>query len=202
MAIIVSNSYTFVVEFANNVRHSRFAASERGPPGSTPPQHPDGVQHHHHQIQSHILLSELPEPPIPLSEIGPIPPPPMFSTPSPTMVAGRPHMQHKSNSSSNMSMMHPQQIDYNDYDYDDQDDIDGDDIDSEDEYMYQMQQQQNIDTMRVEEIPVKEPMLNAMPKKSALKKKSSGSGSSTPSSNSDAANRPLVVRQDNNGSLK
>lgn len=98
--------------------------------------------------------------------------------------------------------MHPQQIDYNDYDYDDQDDIDGDDIDSEEEYMYQMQQQQNIDTMRVEEIPVKEPMLNAMPKKSALKKKSSGSGSSTPSSNSDAANRPLVVRQDNNGSLK
>lgn len=98
--------------------------------------------------------------------------------------------------------MHPQQIDYNDYDYDDQDDIDGDDIDSEEEYMYQMQQQQNIDTMRVEEIPVKEPMLNAVPKKSALKKKSSGSGSSTPSANSDAANRPLVVRQDNNCSLK
>ena len=28
-------------------------------------------------------MMELPEPPIPLSEIGPIPPPPMFSTPSP-----------------------------------------------------------------------------------------------------------------------
>jgi len=28
-------------------------------------------------------LSDLPEPPIPLSEIGPIPPPPMFSSPSP-----------------------------------------------------------------------------------------------------------------------
>lgn len=40
---------------------------------------------------SNIMLSELPEPPISVSEIGPIPPPPMFSTPSPTMVAGRPH---------------------------------------------------------------------------------------------------------------
>lgn len=34
-----------------------------------------------------LMLSELPEPPIPLSEIGPIPPPPMFSSPSPTLLA-------------------------------------------------------------------------------------------------------------------
>lgn len=34
---------------------------------------------------------ELPEPPIHISDIGPIPPPPMFSTPSPTLIAGRPH---------------------------------------------------------------------------------------------------------------
>lgn len=34
-----------------------------------------------------IFLSELPEPPIPVSEIGPIPPPAMFSTPSPTAVS-------------------------------------------------------------------------------------------------------------------
>jgi len=33
-----------------------------------------------------LTLSELPEPPIPVSEIGPIPPPPMFSSPSPTML--------------------------------------------------------------------------------------------------------------------
>ena len=33
-----------------------------------------------------LKLSELPEPPIPLSEIGPIPPPPMFSSPSPTIL--------------------------------------------------------------------------------------------------------------------
>lgn len=31
-----------------------------------------------------FMLSELPEPPIPVSEIGPIPPPPMFSSPSPS----------------------------------------------------------------------------------------------------------------------
>lgn len=37
------------------------------------------------------MLSELPEPPISVQEIGPIPPPPMFSTPSPTMVSGRAH---------------------------------------------------------------------------------------------------------------
>jgi len=33
-----------------------------------------------------LTLSELPEPPIPVSEIGPIPPPPMFSSPSPTLL--------------------------------------------------------------------------------------------------------------------
>lgn len=47
-----------------------------------PGQHP----HQHLQHGNTILLSELPEPPIPLSEIGPIPPPPMFSSPSPTML--------------------------------------------------------------------------------------------------------------------
>lgn len=92
-----------------------------------------------------------------------------------------------------------QQLDYNDYDYD-EDDTDlyryQDDIDSEDEFILQ----QNINTMRVEEIPVKEPMLNAVPKKSALKKKTSGgSGQNTPSSQ-DTSIRPLVVRQDNNSS--
>lgn len=42
-------------------------------------------------IGNNVMLSELPEPPISVSEIGPIPPPPMFSSPSPTMIAGRPH---------------------------------------------------------------------------------------------------------------
>lgn len=76
-----------------------------GPPGSTPPPYADaaggggsGHHHHHHdgrggggKMVGGVMLSELPEPPIPVSEIGPIPPPPMFSTPSPTLVAGRPH---------------------------------------------------------------------------------------------------------------
>lgn len=124
------------------------------------------------------------------------------------MIAGRPHtlQTNVNNVNNGNNLMHTQQqLDYNDYDYEDQDDTDlyryQDDIDSEEEFMMQ----QNINTMRVEEIPVKEPMLNAVPKKSALKKKSSGgsgSGSSTPQSQ-DTSNRPLVVRQDNNsGSLK
>lgn len=154
----------------------------------------------HHQLQSHIILSELPEPPIPLSEIGPIPPPPMFSTPSPTMTGTRPHTNMKSQNANipSLNLLHPPQLDYNDYDYE-EDDSDlyryPDDADSEEEYILQQ------NTLRVEEIPVKEPMLNAVPKKSALKKKLSGGGSgpSTPS-NQDVLNRPLVVRQDNNNS--
>lgn len=76
----------------------------------------------------------------------------------------------------------------------------------------QQQQQQNIDTLRVEEIPAKEPVFNAVPKKSALKKKpgsgvggnSGGGGTSsgpgTPTQ--DTLNRPLIVRQDNAATLK
>ena len=50
-----------------------------------------GVGGSGNNVGNNIMLSELPEPPISVSDIGPIPPPPMFSTPSPTMVAGRPH---------------------------------------------------------------------------------------------------------------
>lgn len=50
-----------------------------------------GVGGSGNNVGNNIMLSELPEPPISVSEIGLIPPPPMFSTPSPTMVAGRPH---------------------------------------------------------------------------------------------------------------
>lgn len=61
-----------------------------GPHGSTPPptMQQDGGRH---GVSSNtgpqIFLSELPEPPIPVSEIGPIPPPAMFSTPSPTSIS-------------------------------------------------------------------------------------------------------------------
>lgn len=82
----------------------------------------------------------------------------------------------------------------------DQDDPDQDELDSEEEYMFSMQQPNpNIDTMRVEEIPAKEPVFNAVPKKSALKKKPS-SNPGTPTQ--DTMNRPLIVRQDNNSTLK
>lgn len=83
--------------------------------------------------------------------------------------------------------------------------------------MLQQQQQQNVDTSRVDEILAKEPVFNAQPKKSALKKKpvvgggsggpggssgggggSSSSGPGTPTSGQpDTLNRPLIVRQDN-----
>lgn len=49
--------------------------------GSPRPSHPQPSA----QNASVLTLSELPEPPIPVSEIGPIPPPPMFSSPSPTV---------------------------------------------------------------------------------------------------------------------
>lgn len=50
-----------------------------------------------------------------------------------------------------------------------------------------------IDTSRIDEIPAKEPKFNARPLKSALKKKSSGSG--TPQSTPTQENRPLGMRQ-------
>lgn len=43
---------------------------------------------------SGFILSELPEPPIPVSEIGPIPPPPMFSSPSPTPLRQQTPLPH------------------------------------------------------------------------------------------------------------
>lgn len=71
-----------------------------GPRGSPPPTMLQQQQHQQQQQQQQdggsrqsgsgsntgpqIFLSDLPEPPIPVSEIGPIPPPAMFSTPSPT----------------------------------------------------------------------------------------------------------------------
>lgn len=83
-----------------------------GPPGSTPPPYAGG------KLPPGVMLSELPEPPIPVSEIGPIPPPPMFSTPSPTLIAGRPHGPGAMNDQ-----------DYQqDYDYDGKQEQDGDGV--------------------------------------------------------------------------
>ncbi|EAA04197.5 AGAP006812-PA [Anopheles gambiae str. PEST] len=182
----------------------------------------------HHGLPNHIVLSELPEPPIPVSEIGPIPPPPMFSTPSPTLAGTRshgssaggvsmggssggggggssssgggggiagggqpPNVHSTSSNSSIMSNLIP--LDMNDYDYDDHENNDQEEIDSDEDYMYPMSQPNpNIDTNRIDEIPAKEPNINAVPLKSALKKK--GSNPATPTQD----NRALAVRYDTN----
>ncbi|XP_052861629.1 homeotic protein female sterile-like [Anopheles cruzii] len=215
-------------------------------------QHGGGGGHH---LPNHIVLSELPEPPIPVSEIGPIPPPPMFSTPSPTLVGGRPHggggggggssggssaggsiggaasvgggsggggaggigggggggggisgpgsgsagggggqppnVHSTGSNSSIMSNIIP--LDMNDYDYDDHENNDHEEVDSDEDYMYPMSQPNpNIDTNRIDEIPAKEPNINAVPLKSALKKKGSNPGTPTQD------NRALAVRYDTN----
>lgn len=87
----------------------------------------------------------------------------------------------------------------------DQEDIDPDDIDEDlddDHCIYRMPQPDPaIDTSRIDEIPAKEPKFNAMPLKSALKKKGSGSGPGTPTQE----NRPLTMRHtqtDHNSSFK
>uniref|UniRef100_A0AAG5D556 Phosphatase and actin regulator n=1 Tax=Anopheles atroparvus TaxID=41427 RepID=A0AAG5D556_ANOAO len=184
--------------------------------------------HGHHGLPNHIVLSELPEPPIPVSEIGPIPPPPMFSTPSPTLVGARshgagggpgggtgtggsgggagaggssgggnaggggqpPNVHSTGSNSSIMSNLIP--LDMNDYDYDDHENNDHEEVDSDDDYRYPPQPNPNIDTNRIDEIPAKEPNINAVPLKSALKKKGSNPGTPTQD------NRALAVRYDTN----
>ncbi|XP_045473121.1 phosphatase and actin regulator 2 isoform X3 [Harmonia axyridis] len=137
-----------------------------------------------------FILPELPEPPIPVSEIGPIPPPPMFSSPSPM-----PRRQVTTPPIINQHI---------DYDYedgeDDEDDINNsafdDDDDSEEHvsYMFRMPRPDpTIDTNRIDEIPAKEPRFNAVPLKSALKKKPSNSSSSgTPQGTPTQENRSVL----------
>lgn len=79
-----------------------------------------------------------------------------------------------------------------------------DEDDSEPRYIFRMAQPDpTIDTSRVDEIPAKEPKFNAVPLKSALKKKGSGgSGPGTPQNTPTQENRPLSVRQDHHASIK
>ncbi|XP_043472276.1 phosphatase and actin regulator 2 isoform X3 [Leptopilina heterotoma] len=126
-----------------------------------------------------LMLSELPEPPIPLSEIGPIPPPPMFSSPSPT----------------SLCRQQQQSLPLSDCEDDDEDA----DVEDEDDSMYGFRNVHSdpvFDTSRVEEIPAKEPKFHAMPLKSALKKKGPGSGPGTPQNTPTQENRPLTLRQE------
>jgi phosphatase and actin regulator len=61
--------------------------------------------------------------------------------------------------------------------------------------MFSMQNP-NIDTSRIDEIPAREPKFNAVPLKSALKKKTSNPGTPTQDMNS---NKTLQERQPNSG---
>ncbi|XP_076755967.1 phosphatase and actin regulator 2 isoform X4 [Xylocopa sonorina] len=132
--------------------------------------------------QNTLMLSELPEPPIPLSEIGPIPPPPMFSSSSPTLLLAKQRQIRNTLSS----------------DYEDEEDEEDFDVEEEDNmYMPRMSQPDpTIDTSRIEEIPAKEPKFHAVPLKSVLKKRGSGSGPGTPQNTPTQENRPLTLRQE------
>lgn len=84
---------------------------------------------------------------------------------------------------------------------------DEEDIDVEKEYedMYGFRISQPdpaIDTSRVEEIPAKEPKFHAVPLKSVLKKRGSGSGPGTPQNTPTQENRPLTLRQELHASFK
>lgn len=159
-------------------------------------------QHHmNHQQQQpggNVDSFELPEPPIHISDIGPIPPPPMFSSPSPTLIAGRPHG--------------PAVLGLSHHDYDGERSIsprslvifhneahffftDDEELDSDDEFMSYPTPNPHIDTNRVDEIPAKEPKFNAVPLKSALKKKTSNPN--TPTQEGTTANKTLIERQGN-----
>ncbi|XP_061928729.1 phosphatase and actin regulator 4B isoform X29 [Apis cerana] len=138
--------------------------------------------------QNTLMLSELPEPPIPLSEIGPIPPPPMFSSSSPTLLLAKQRQIRNPLSS----------------DYEDEEDEEDFDVEEEDNmYVPRMSQPDpTIDTSRVEEIPAKEPKFHAVPLKSVLKKRGSGSGPGTPQNTPTQENRPLTLRQELHASFK
>ncbi|KAL0272448.1 UNVERIFIED_CONTAM: hypothetical protein PYX00_005410 [Menopon gallinae] len=146
-----------------------------------------------HGAVTTLTLSELPEPPIPVSEIGPIPPPPMFSSPSPTMLLRQ---------GSGIHNAVPLDLSGFIYEVGDPDDVDPDELEvdvEEIEFFRVPRPDPNIDTSRVEEIPAKEPKFHAMPLKSALKKKNTsgtGSGPATPQGTPTQESRPLQIRQE------
>lgn len=78
------------------------------------------------------------------------------------------------------------------------------DVEEEDNmYVPRMSQPDpTIDTSRVEEIPAKEPKFHAVPLKSVLKKRGSGSGPGTPQNTPTQENRPLTLRQELHASFK
>lgn len=140
------------------------------------------------QMNSPLMLSELPEPPIPVSEIGPIPPPPMFSSPPPSTAtvilpssyttttqpvistnivtsstSDVPSLSYEDCGGAGEDIPHCEDISFEEDEYEE------DDVDAS-ELMRLAKPDPTIDTSKIEEIPAKEPKFHAVPLKSALKK--------------------------------
>ncbi|XP_050529049.1 phosphatase and actin regulator 2 isoform X2 [Daktulosphaira vitifoliae] len=137
-----------------------------------------------HSGHPSLMLSELPEPPIPVSEVGPIPPPPMFSSPAQQSYLyqhnDRQNNYSNENNDEEMDMI-TNEDNYDDDDdedddeeYDDEDDEDEQEVDDngdDDSNGFRIRNRHSYSS-RVEQIPAKEPVFNAQPLKSALKKPS------------------------------
>ncbi|XP_013784700.1 phosphatase and actin regulator 2-like isoform X2 [Limulus polyphemus] len=93
-----------------------------------------------------LTWSALPDPPIGVNEIGPIPPPPMFSSPSPCF--GKKTIDSSDSAIENIE-----------------------DLPQLDSSCVLLIPQPDVDISVVQEVPAKEPQLKAVPKKSALKKR-------------------------------
>ncbi|XP_069954547.1 uncharacterized protein [Cherax quadricarinatus] len=193
------------------------------------PNDPHYMGHHH--------VAHLPEPPIPVSEIGPIPPPPMFSSPSPvvhprshppppyhppTSVAGAGVQNAVGHNLSNseygvikdddvigeaangiLGWFEARMAEFANADDDVEDDDEGTDVDG---VVYFNSSLGHFDTSQVEEVPAREPRLDAKPLKSALKKKNpsgtaNGSAGTPPAGTPTDGSKPLSVRQDANRRL-
>ncbi|XP_066972544.1 uncharacterized protein [Macrobrachium rosenbergii] len=187
-----------------------------------------------HYMTHHV--PHLPEPPIPVSEIGPIPPPPMFSSPSP-VVHPRSHPPppyHPPTSGTGVQNAMGHNLSNSEYGVKNDDEVKSstangilgwfearmadfanaeDDIEEEDDgtdvdglVYFNSSHGSYVDTSQVEEVPAREPRLDAKPLKSALKKKNTsgtanGSAGTPPAGTPTDGSKPLSVRQDGNRRL-
>ncbi|KAG1680466.1 Phosphatase and actin regulator 4 [Nymphon striatum] len=175
--------------------------------------------------QYELTLSSLPDPPIAVTEIGPIPPPPMFSCPTPAMPSSSNSQNETDTTQSFTYSMIPtvsvtsnsKEVEDNDND-DDEDDTteiqqqtisyhSDESSESEDspakQFAFIAQNNPSIDHTLFDVIPVKEPSLSSIPRKSALKKKvnipvntptsTSSMSSPVPSIHHNFMTRPLRI---------
>ncbi|XP_060853959.1 phosphatase and actin regulator 4-B isoform X2 [Rhopalosiphum padi] len=155
------------------------------------------MMYNNHPGHSSLMLSDLPEPPIPVSEVGPIPPPPMFSSPAQQsyLYQHNNRQNHRTNDNNDEEMeMATNEDDYDDDDYDEEEeeDDDEDEIDDDDDSNGFRIRSRHSFPSHIEQIPAKEPVFNAQPLKSALKKPSTPNQSQESSQLLNGANRPVV----------